>query len=58
MSEPIHDSAFLDGDAGKAAAIAQFQREAALLKTGALQNAIFNSVNFSYGAATARRRVL
>src|SRR5882724_5736754 len=47
MSEQIHRSAFLDGDAGKADAITQVRREAALLKTGALQNAIFNSANFS-----------
>ncbi len=40
-------SALLDGDAGKAEAITEVRREAALLKTGALQNAIFNSANFS-----------
>src|ERR1700694_2511965 len=45
MSE--HSSAFLDGDAGKAEAITEVRREAALLKTGALQNSIFNSANFS-----------
>src|SRR5713101_7969311 len=45
MSE--HNSAFLDGDAGRAEAITEVRREAALLKTGALQNAIFNSANFS-----------
>src|SRR6266851_1699846 len=47
MSEQIHRSAFLDGDAGRAEAITEVRREAALLKTGALQNAIFNSANFS-----------
>ena len=47
MSEHIHSSAFLDGDAGTAEAISEVRREAALLKTGALQNAIFNSANFS-----------
>src|SRR6476660_796637 len=47
MSEQIHSSAFLDGDAGKAEAITEVRREAALLKAGALQNAIFNSENFS-----------
>src|SRR6266849_6617295 len=47
MSERIHSSGFLDGDAGKAEAITEVRREAALLKTGALQNAIFNSANFS-----------
>src|SRR5437660_4165283 len=47
MSAQIHDSASPDGDAGKAKAIIEVRREAALLKTGALQNAIFNSANFS-----------
>jgi PAS domain-containing protein len=47
MSEQIHDSAVLDRDAGKAEAVTEVRREAALLKTGALQNAIFNSANFS-----------
>jgi PAS domain S-box-containing protein len=45
MSE--HSSAFLDGDTGRAEATTEVRREAALLKTGALQNAIFNSANFS-----------
>ena len=44
MSEQIRDSV---GDAGKAEAVTEVRREAALLKTGALQNAIFNSANFS-----------
>src|SRR5437764_771461 len=47
MSEEIHSSAFLDGDTGKAEAIIEVRREAALLKTGALQDAIFNSANYS-----------
>src|SRR3977135_2547193 len=47
MSAQIHDSASLGGDAGKAEAITEVRRAAALLKTGALQNAIFNSANFS-----------
>src|SRR5256885_10835758 len=47
MSKPIHDPVFLDGDTGKAEAITEVRREAALLKTGALQSAIFNSENFS-----------
>jgi len=34
MSEDIHSSAFLDGDTGKAEAIIEIRREAALLKTG------------------------
>jgi len=37
----------LDDDAGSGEIIAQVRREAALLKTGALQNAILNSANFS-----------
>src|SRR5438094_8041788 len=56
MSEEIHSSAFLDGDTGKAEAIIEVRREAALLKTGALQNAIFNSANFSSIATSAEGR--
>ena len=52
MSEHIHRSAF--PDAGKAEAITEVRREAALLKTGALQNAIFNSANFSSIATDAK----
>ena len=44
MYKQIRDSV---GDAGKAEAVTEVRREAALLKTGALQNAIFNSANFS-----------
>src|ERR1700674_4264022 len=47
MSEHILSSGFLDGDAGKPEAISEVRREAALLKTGALQDAIFNRANFS-----------
>jgi PAS domain S-box-containing protein len=47
MSKQIQDPEVLEGDAGKAEAIIEVRREAALLKTGALQNAIFNSANFS-----------
>src|SRR5713101_4921925 len=57
MSEQIHSSAFLAGDAGKAEAITEVRREAALLKTGALQNAILNSANFS-SIATDERGVI
>ncbi len=40
--------AILDEEAaGKADIITEVRREEALLKTGALQNAIFNSANFS-----------
>ena len=54
MSGQIHRSALLDGDAGKAEAITEVRREAALLKTGALQDAIFNSANFSSIATDAK----
>src|SRR3977135_1476331 len=47
MSAQIHDSASLGGDAGKAEAITEVRHTEALLKTGALQSAIFNSANFS-----------
>ena len=47
MSEHFHRTVLLDGDSGKAEAIIDIRREAALLKTGALQHAIFNSANFS-----------
>ena len=47
MSEPIHRATLLDGNSGKEEAITEGRREAALLKTGALQHAIFNSANFS-----------
>ena len=47
MSEHIQRSASLDRESGKEEAATDGQREAALLKTGALQNAIFNSANFS-----------
>src|SRR5580765_2936894 len=47
MSEHFYRPALLDGDPGKTEAITDVRREAALLKTGALQHAIFNSANFS-----------
>ena len=46
MSETVNDST-LAGDAGKGDGITELRRQEALLKTGALQNAIFNSANFS-----------
>jgi signal transduction histidine kinase/CheY-like chemotaxis protein len=46
MLEKEYDSVILD-DAGKADRIVEVRREAALLKTGALQNAILTSANFS-----------
>ncbi len=53
MSEPIHSSALPDTGIRKVEATTEGQREAALLKTGALQNAIFNSANFSSIATDA-----
>ena len=41
------DSDVLDDDAVTGEVISEVRREAALLKTGALQNAILNSANFS-----------
>ena len=46
MSETGNDSTLAD-DAGKAAGITERQHQEALLKTGALQNAILTSANFS-----------
>jgi PAS domain S-box-containing protein len=46
MLENASDSVVLD-DAGKADGITEVRRQAALLKTGALQNAILTSANFS-----------
>jgi len=46
MPEKGNDSVILD-DAGKANGITEVRRQEALLKTGALQNAILNSANFS-----------
>jgi PAS domain S-box-containing protein len=46
MFETGSDSVMLD-DAGKADGITEVRRQAALLKTGALQNAILTSANFS-----------
>jgi PAS domain S-box-containing protein len=44
---PIENSAELRNDAGTVDVVTEIRREAALLKTGALQNAILNSANFS-----------
>jgi PAS domain S-box-containing protein len=46
MSEAVHGSATLE-DAGMADGISELSRQKALLKTGALQNAILTSANFS-----------
>jgi PAS domain S-box-containing protein len=47
MSVTDQNPAVLDGDAGTANVITEVRRQEALLKTGALQNAILNSANFS-----------
>jgi PAS domain S-box-containing protein len=47
MSAQYHDSAISEDAAGTVDVVTEVRREAALLKTGALQNAIFNSANFS-----------
>ena len=47
MSAKDLDSAILNPDAGSAEGITEVRRQEALLITGALQNAILNSANFS-----------
>jgi PAS domain S-box-containing protein len=47
MSENHSEAEILDADTGKADVITEFRRQEALLKTGALQNAILTSANFS-----------
>src|SRR5258705_486929 len=47
MAGKTSDSSVLDKAAGTTAASIEVRRQEALLKTGALQNAIFNSANFS-----------
>ena len=47
MPKKIRDPAILSSAAGTAAGITEVRSQEALLKTGALQNAIFNSANFS-----------
>ena len=47
MPKEMLDSAILNPDAVPAAGIIEVRRQEALLKTGALQNAILNSANFS-----------
>ena len=47
MSATSPDPAVLDQDAGAVTVIAEVRRQEALLKTGALQDAILNSANFS-----------
>jgi PAS domain S-box-containing protein len=47
MSAQYHDPAISEDAAGTVDVVTEVRREEALLKTGALQNAIFNSANFS-----------
>src|SRR4030095_16790231 len=47
MSAQYHDSAIADDAVGTMDVVTEVRRAAALLKTGALQNAILNSANFS-----------
>ena len=48
------NEARVSDDAGKADTVTELQRQEALLKTGALQSAIFNSANFSSIATDAK----
>ena len=57
MSKIICDPAILNPAAGTAEGITEVRRQEALLKTGALQNAILNSANFS-SIATDERGVI
>src|ERR1019366_7147640 len=50
----MEQKAILDGDPAGVEIVAEVRREEALLKTGALQNAIFNSANFSSIATDAK----
>ena len=54
MPKKIRDPAILSPAAGTAEGITEFRRQEALLKTGALQSAIFNSANFSSIATDAK----
>src|SRR4030065_49699 len=47
MPNPPRDPAIINPAAGTAEGIVEVRRQETLLKTGALQNAIFNSANFS-----------
>src|ERR1700688_592187 len=47
MSEQYNDSEIYENGISTVDVVTEVRREAALLKTGALQNAIFNSANFS-----------
>src|SRR4030066_1974516 len=47
MSRKVHDPTIPNPAAGKAEGNTEARRQQTLLKTGALQSAIFNSANFS-----------
>ncbi|MGD1084943.1 MAG: PAS domain S-box protein [Verrucomicrobiota bacterium] len=51
---PMEPTAILDGDPAAVEIVAEVPPEEALLKAGALQNAIFNSANFSSIATDAK----
>ena len=53
MSETIHDPVMPDPAAENAGSFSELLRQESLLKTGALQHAIFNSANFSSIATDA-----
>ena len=54
MPKKIYDPAILNLAAGTAVGITEVRHQETLLKTGALQNAIFNSANFSSIATDAK----
>src|ERR1039457_2054513 len=54
MLEKVRDPAILNPAAGTAEGITEVRRQEALLRTGALQNAIFNSANCSSIATDAK----
>jgi PAS domain S-box-containing protein len=54
MQNKTRDPAILNPAAGTTEGITEVQRQETLLKTGALQNAIFNSANFSSIATDAK----
>src|SRR5664279_3643977 len=54
MSAQYHDPAIPEDAAGTVDVVTKVRREEALLKAGALQNAIFNSANFSSIATDAK----
>ena len=54
MPKKIRGSTIRNSTAGTADGITEVRRQEALLKTGALQNAIFNSANFSSIATDAK----